>query len=178
MLRKEWLLGGSPCRGQAGLGLELLPTFPRAVCPGTSSTRASQPPCLSLPSTCGSASESWGPGHNHAPSPPCGPGPCHHSLQSQRRGRGAAHGGPGLRQWEKKFPPMAAPWPQATTLHHALLCLGATALNRLYGRASGCWGPATEASGVCPAAVYMMSPPPGGSSFPCLATGRVWNGGL
>lgn len=78
----------------------------------------------------------------------------------------------------RKFPSMAAPWPQATTLHHALLCLGATALSRLWGRASGRWGPAMEVSGICPAAVYMMFLPPGGSSFPSLATGRVWNGSL
>uniref|UniRef100_A0A3Q2H961 StAR related lipid transfer domain containing 3 n=1 Tax=Equus caballus TaxID=9796 RepID=A0A3Q2H961_HORSE len=60
--------------------------YVRVACPGTSSTRAWQPPCLNLPFTCGSASESWGPGHNHAPLSPCRPGSCRHSPQSQRGG--------------------------------------------------------------------------------------------
>ncbi|XP_073875599.1 stAR-related lipid transfer protein 3 isoform X2 [Macaca fascicularis] len=39
----------------------------RAACPGTSSTRASRPPCLNLPFTCDSASANWGLGRDCAP---------------------------------------------------------------------------------------------------------------
>ncbi|KAF5920823.1 hypothetical protein HPG69_003618 [Diceros bicornis minor] len=35
------------------------------------------------------------------------------------------------RSGKRKFPPVAASWSQATTLHHALLCLGPMAASRL-----------------------------------------------
>ncbi|XP_016786251.1 stAR-related lipid transfer protein 3 isoform X5 [Pan troglodytes] len=71
----------------------------RAACPGTSSTRASRPPCLNLPFTCDSASASWGPGHDCAPSHPAGQGPVATTSRA-RKGASwarAAHMGPGPR---------------------------------------------------------------------------------
>ncbi|XP_054313249.1 stAR-related lipid transfer protein 3 isoform X4 [Pongo pygmaeus] len=71
----------------------------RAVCPGTSSTRASRPPCLNLPFTCDSASASWEPGCDCAPSHPAGQGPVATTSRA-RKGASwacAAHMGPGPR---------------------------------------------------------------------------------
>uniref|UniRef100_A0A8C8X0I0 StAR related lipid transfer domain containing 3 n=1 Tax=Panthera leo TaxID=9689 RepID=A0A8C8X0I0_PANLE len=62
----------------------------RAACPGTSSTRASQPPCLSLPFTCGSASESWAPGRNRAPRHPAGQGPVTTAFRAREGASGAS----------------------------------------------------------------------------------------
>ncbi|XP_063484999.1 stAR-related lipid transfer protein 3 isoform X3 [Symphalangus syndactylus] len=71
----------------------------RAACPGTSSTRASQPPCLNLPFTCDSASASWGSRRDCAPSHPAGQGPVATTSRA-RKGASwacAAHIGPGPR---------------------------------------------------------------------------------
>nr|XP_055244211.1 stAR-related lipid transfer protein 3 isoform X4 [Gorilla gorilla gorilla] len=73
--------------------------YVRAACPGTSSTRASRPPCLNLPFTCDSASASWGPGRDCAPSLPAGQGPIATTSRA-RKGASwahAAHMGPGPR---------------------------------------------------------------------------------
>uniref|UniRef100_A0A8C9JY01 StAR related lipid transfer domain containing 3 n=1 Tax=Panthera tigris altaica TaxID=74533 RepID=A0A8C9JY01_PANTA len=80
----------------------------RAACPGTSSTRASQPPCLSLPFTCGSASESWAPGHNRAPRHPAGQGP----VTTAFRAREGASGASRFLLWQHLGPklPPSTPW--------------------------------------------------------------------
>ncbi|XP_047291120.1 stAR-related lipid transfer protein 3 isoform X2 [Homo sapiens] len=71
----------------------------RAACPGTSSTRASRPPCLNLPFTCDSASASWGPGRDCAPSHPAGQGPVATTSRARKGASWArtAHMGPGPR---------------------------------------------------------------------------------
>lgn len=56
----------------------------RAACPGTLSTRASQPPCSNSPFTCGSASVSWEPGPEPCPSSPCRPGSSRHSVKPEQ----------------------------------------------------------------------------------------------
>uniref|UniRef100_A0A2K6EZH7 StAR related lipid transfer domain containing 3 n=1 Tax=Propithecus coquereli TaxID=379532 RepID=A0A2K6EZH7_PROCO len=78
-----------------------------AACPGTSSTKASPPPCLNLPSTCGSASESWGHACDHASLPTLQARVL--SPQPPEPERGAAglpavHTGPG-----PKLPPSTEP---------------------------------------------------------------------
>ncbi|XP_032135099.1 stAR-related lipid transfer protein 3 isoform X1 [Cebus imitator] len=80
--------------------------YVRAACPGTSSTRASRPPCLNLPFTCGSASVSWGPGCDHAPTHPVGQGPVATTSRARKGASwaSAAHTGPG-----PKLPPSTEP---------------------------------------------------------------------
>uniref|UniRef100_F7BR95 StAR related lipid transfer domain containing 3 n=1 Tax=Callithrix jacchus TaxID=9483 RepID=F7BR95_CALJA len=77
----------------------------RAACPGTSSTRASRPPCLNLPFTCGSASVSWGPGCDRAPRP-AGQGPVATTCRARKGASwaSAAHTGRG-----PKLPPSTEP---------------------------------------------------------------------
>uniref|UniRef100_A0A2K6S2T3 StAR related lipid transfer domain containing 3 n=1 Tax=Saimiri boliviensis boliviensis TaxID=39432 RepID=A0A2K6S2T3_SAIBB len=78
----------------------------RAACPGTSSTRASRPPCLNLPFTYGSASVSWGPGCDRAPTHPAGQGPVTTTSRARKGASwaSAAHTGPG-----PKLPPSTEP---------------------------------------------------------------------
>lgn len=109
--------------------LERLPAFPRAACPGTSSTRALQPPCLNLPFTCGSVSVSWGPGHNHplttlwarvlSPQPP---EPERESVGLPTKDQTSSSGRKNFLSWQPPDPklPLSAtlrcawgPWPRA-----------------------------------------------------------------
>ncbi|XP_023060028.1 stAR-related lipid transfer protein 3 isoform X2 [Piliocolobus tephrosceles] len=71
----------------------------RAACPGTSSTRASRPPCLNLPFTCDSASANWGQGRDCAPTHPAGQGPVATTSRAKKGASwaSAAHIGPGPR---------------------------------------------------------------------------------
>uniref|UniRef100_A0A2K6BW92 StAR related lipid transfer domain containing 3 n=1 Tax=Macaca nemestrina TaxID=9545 RepID=A0A2K6BW92_MACNE len=63
----------------------------RAACPGTSSTRASRPPCLNLPFTCDSASANWGLGRD------CGPVATTSRARKGASWASTAHIGPGPR---------------------------------------------------------------------------------
>ncbi|XP_059990150.1 stAR-related lipid transfer protein 3 isoform X1 [Lagenorhynchus albirostris] len=153
--------------------------YVRAACPGTLSTRASQPPCLNLPFICGSASESWVHGHERAPSPPCGPGSCRHGLQSQRRGRlGLPLPTEDLASNSGEEGASSHSSPSAPSCHppRASLCLEALAVGRSRAQASDS---ASEASGVHPADVYMASLPPGrGDPLSPPGQAGVWNGNL
>ncbi|XP_067571559.1 stAR-related lipid transfer protein 3 isoform X3 [Pseudorca crassidens] len=153
--------------------------YVRAACPGTLSTRASQPPCLNLPFICGSASESWVHGHERAPSPPCGPGSCRHGLQSQRRGRlGLPLPTEDLASNSGEEGASSHSSPSAPSCHppRASLCLEALAVGRSRAQASDS---AAEASGVHPADVYMASLPPGrGDPLSPPGQAGVWNGNL
>lgn len=92
----------------------------------------------------------------------------------------AAQRGPGLKQWGgKKFPPAAAPWPQAATVCHAALCPGGRDCEQVVR--SGLWTP-----GLCGHGKWGLPCRRLHSDWPCLledeihgalpSGGRIWNG--
>lgn len=91
---------------------------------------------------------------------PAGQGPVTTAFRAREGASGASRHP--QRTWpqavgRKKFPPVAAPWPQAATVQHASLCPGA--VSRWGGWAPGLRGSATQASGVCAADVYTVPGP-------------------
>uniref|UniRef100_A0A8C8Z814 StAR related lipid transfer domain containing 3 n=1 Tax=Prolemur simus TaxID=1328070 RepID=A0A8C8Z814_PROSS len=124
-----------------------------AACPGTSSTRASPPPCLNLPFTCGSASENWG-----------RQGPVATASRARKGGSWASH-----------CP--CRTWPQASSLPRATLCWshGPVQVEGQMVRLGGCAG--QKKWGLSCSCFCGVSPPPGGGDFcplPCQGQSLGW----